>query len=286
MIAAATAGAVLVVTTLGWIRYSASRWKSQLLKFRKDHHGYTTALGNEVDSLLIVCPASGGGLAMRGYDECLNALEQRGLKVEVYVTQSTDDVIHLTTTKHFERYSKMIAVLSGDSSVYEMIQASVDKTNGKWPYAPILVVPGGSSNVLSCEFHGFKTRISEVVQRATAVRQGSVIRVTSPGATPRYSLHVAFDGIQRRMVEEAEKYRSTLYAAFGQVALVTACFKAMISIPFCKKPLPFMLSVFNSDIEGGGINLNFGVNRFDDKMIIIYKSQYASLLHMLRTMTS
>ena len=156
---AATAGAVLVVTTLGWIRYSASRWKSQLLKFRKDHHGYTTALGNEVDSLLIVCPASGDGLAMRGYDECLNALEQRGLKVEVYVTQSTDDVIHLTTTKHFERYSKMIAVLSGDSSVYEMIQASVDKTNGKWPYAPILVVPGGSSNVLSCEFHGFKTTL-------------------------------------------------------------------------------------------------------------------------------
>lgn len=91
MIAAATAGAVLVVTTLGWIRYSASRWKSQLLRFRKDYHGYTTALGNEVDSLLIVCPASGGGLAMRGYDECLNALEQRGLKVEVYVTQSTDD---------------------------------------------------------------------------------------------------------------------------------------------------------------------------------------------------
>eukprot|EP00979_Chaetoceros_neogracilis_P018410 scaffold10583_cov290-Chaetoceros_neogracile.AAC.29 len=60
----------------------------------------------------------------------------------------------------------MVAILFDDASVCMMIQTSMIKTNGKWSYAPTLVLPGGLANVLSSEFHGSKTSIADL-QKAT-----------------------------------------------------------------------------------------------------------------------
>jgi len=81
---------------------------------------------------------------MRIYDKELQAIERRGLKVEVYTTESTEDMINLTIMKDFTQYSKMIAVLGGDSSTYEIIQTSMRKTNRKWPYGAQGAVGGRS----------------------------------------------------------------------------------------------------------------------------------------------
>eukprot|EP00979_Chaetoceros_neogracilis_P015882 scaffold6641_cov270-Chaetoceros_neogracile.AAC.3 len=84
--------------------------------------------------------------------------------------------------------------------LYMIIQTSTRKTNGKWPYAPILVLSGGLPIVLSSEFHGSKTSIAERIQKATLVRKGSVIKCSSPGATTRHTtVHVASDDVNESL---------------------------------------------------------------------------------------
>lgn len=221
---------------------------------------------------------------MRIYHKCVEALEQRGLNIETYVTSSADDLMNLTSTRNLKEYPEMIAVLAGDSAVYELTQSTLRNANGHWPFAPLLILPGGSGNVLSAEFHGLDTPISEIVHKATVVRNGSIIKCTSPGNTTRYSVHVAFDGLQRFMIEMVERHRPTLYAAFGESAITVLILYTMLKIPFMSEHdrTPIVMSVFNSDYEGFGLNYRFGVSTFDDKMIIIYMKEYKGLLPLFK----
>jgi hypothetical protein len=70
-----TAAVSALVIVHGWVRFSAFRWKSRLSKFRSNNHGYTTTDGKNLDTLLVICPTSGGGKAiMWNYNDCLQAL--------------------------------------------------------------------------------------------------------------------------------------------------------------------------------------------------------------------
>ncbi len=286
MTAGVTVATISVAATVGWICWSGMRWRASLESFHRQHHGYRTS-AKKKEVLLIVCPASGGGKAMNIYTECVKALEQKGLHIETYVTSSANDLMNLTSTVKFNEYPGMIAVLAGDSSVYELIQITIKSHQGQWPFAPLLILPGGSGNVLSAEFHGVDTTIDDIVNKATVIRKGSILKCTC-GGTTRFAVHTAFDGIQRLMIERVERYRSTLYAAFGEPAITALILYTFLQIPFMKKHnrTPIVLSAFNSDCEGFGLNYKFGVSTFDDTMIIIYLNEYRGLYSLLKFLSS
>merc|ERR1712232_1027172 len=74
--------------------------------------------------------------------------------IDVYATKSSRDVQTLVEG----RRSKVdvseycgIVVLSGDSSITELVQAPLRANKGQWKYPPLLPLPGGSTNLLSKE---------------------------------------------------------------------------------------------------------------------------------------
>ena len=94
--------------------------------------------------------------------------------------------------------------------------------------------------------------------------------------------------VQRFMIERVERYRPTLYAAFGEHAITALILYTLLQIPFMNKQnrTPIVLSAFNSDFEGFGLNYQFGVTTFDDKMIIIYMNEYKGLYSLFKLLSS
>jgi diacylglycerol kinase family enzyme len=256
-----------------WVPLAKSRWALRLKTFTETHGGVvlSSEKGNKKDIILIVSPASGNGRAMDAYDEVLGELRATGRAVDVIVTKGVDDVCSLTAEHVDLSPYKVIAVLSGDSMLYELTQAALVKNKGKWPYAPILVLPGGSANCISAENFGEQcTSIKEIIRHGiTQSRKASVIRLSSSTSeTVRYSLHNAFDGMQRYILENAvENHRGDVYPAFGIPGILGLALYKIATAPVVEHPA--VLTIANSDIEAKRSNIGCGVTRFDDKMIVL-----------------
>lgn len=139
-------GAIIVFTVIGlvlWFRVwnSKRRWQRRVQTFVQQHGNQPPTDGKKKDVLLIVCPASGGGNAMERYPQCVESFERANRSVQIYVTKSATDLATLYDQIDLKPY-KVIAILAGDSSIYELVQAPLRQNNGKWPYAPILHLPG------------------------------------------------------------------------------------------------------------------------------------------------
>ena len=127
------------------------------------------------------------------------------------------------------------------------------------------------------------SRPADPVEKATLVRYGSIIKCTSTGATARYTVHVAFDVRQRLIINAVERYRSTLYVVVGKFALFGIVITALLGIQMKSKDAylsPSVLIIMKSDAEVEGMILDFGVNRFDSKMIDIYQSHLKGLIKL------
>jgi diacylglycerol kinase family enzyme len=268
--------AAAAVTGAAWTQYSQARWIRRLEHFHQKHHGYCSPSSDDrkkKDVLLIVNPASGGGKAMKMYSTVVEALEAKGLTIEVYVTHGGDDMIDLTKNKDFSQYKKMICVMAGDSSLFELTQDALLKNGGKWPWAPVLILPAGSGNALSSEFHQREKDVSVIIQKANTVKKGCIIKLSSPESPkPRYAMHNGFDGLQRLIIDVMERRRNDIYIAFGELAIMPVF---MATVLFRRdKSDPVQLVVLNSDVEGLGHNLGFGISRFDDKLVLVQKTDY------------
>jgi diacylglycerol kinase family enzyme len=284
MLNAGAAGAALVAAGMAiYVRYKETRWREKIAEFHREHHGYKTTFetsGTKNDVLLIVNPASGAGKAMKMFEQVLRELEAKKQSVEVYVTESANDMITLADQKDLSVYTKMIVVLAGDSSVFEMIQSPLRKNNGKWAYAPILHLPGGSSNILSAEFHHRSTNLSDIIDKSTIVRKGSVLQSTAEDGTTRFSLQVCATGIFQRLIETLERRRHDLYAAFGPLALPLVALYVFATFPL--RPMtPPLFSCQNSDIEAEGMDLGYGVTKFTNTMSVLHVKEYKGLFDVI-----
>jgi len=290
LLSSSTGLALLTTGIAAWINKNQKMWNDRVLQFRLQHHEYITPVSSssfsssttqQKDVLLIVCPTSGSGMAMRNYETALTELEnissnQEGgrRQVEVYVTKSSDDLMSLATKKDLQPY-KMIAILSGDSSVFEFVQPVLllAPNNGRWPYAPILHLPGGTGNAMPGEFYNGNLDIRYIIRNATKIRKGSVVKASN-GEITRYALHNCFGGFQAEMIEFMEARRA-LVSNFGGGGLILAIGLFLFAhLPFSKTLNPTILNVINSDYEGMGLSFDFGVDRFDDKMVVAVGGPY------------
>eukprot|EP00979_Chaetoceros_neogracilis_P017882 scaffold10506_cov462-Chaetoceros_neogracile.AAC.1 len=62
--AIATTAVAVVPATLGWVRFSSSRWISKLKYFRRENHRYATLPSGKNEVLFVVCPLNGDGKTM------------------------------------------------------------------------------------------------------------------------------------------------------------------------------------------------------------------------------
>jgi hypothetical protein len=286
-----TGVALLTTGIVAWMNKNRKMWNDRVLQFRLQHHEYTTTsaassssstITHQKDVLLIVCPTSGGGMAMRNYETVLTELENNSgdfrRQVEVYVTKSGDDLMALAAEKDLQPY-RMIAILSGDSSVFEFVQPVLFLHNGKWPYAPLLHLPGGTGNAMPSEFYNGNLDIQYIIRNATTIRKGAVVKASNEGGCVRYALHNCFGGIHAAMIEWTEDHRALL-SVFGDrgwcFGVILAVLGFLLQLPFSKTLNPIVLNVINSDYEGKGVRLGFGVDRFDDKMVVAVGGPYSS----------
>ena len=248
------------------------KWIDSLRLFVEENNGRQKGFGDPL--LLIVCPASGRGKAMRMFPVCLQLLTEKGFAVEVYVTKDGNDIETLSERKDLSAY-KVIALLAGDSSIFQFIQAPLRKTGGKWPYAPILHLPGGMGNVISGEFHNWADH-TQIIPKISLdkVANGTVIKVSSPGSASIYAIHNCFDGLQRILFERINNERSV--GSFGIMGMLFLFAETLWRVDHGMKP--FYLLVVNSDVEGMGNNLGFGISRTDDMLAVFQVQEYKSFL--------
>lgn len=254
-----------------------NRWQRSLDEFTKRHSSDASENVECHDLLFVVSPASGGGNAMRLYPTCFEELKATGRAVEVYVNKSSEDVIHLSKTKDLSPY-KTIVFLSGDSTLYEFLQAPLQENNGKWPYqSALLLLPGGSSNVIALEDFGPKACVKQIIRQTlslwndseASIQQAPVIKVSSETTqTTLYSLHVCMTGFVANLIDIGERRRQDVYPWLGKAGWTLSI---LASIPFMdnEQDDPTLLNVFNSDTEP---NADFGFenSRFDNNLTIIY----------------
>jgi hypothetical protein len=290
-----------------YFEYNKKRWLASLKNFKEKHHGYTTQsspddLSNTLtsfqgertkyDVLLVVNPAAGLGKGQESFSRSIAAFEKRGRAVEVYVTSGSEDVMTLTQTKNLKLY-KMIAFLSGDSTIMEFIQHALRENGETWPYAPILHLPGGSSNVLQGDAFGPDKEVEEVIEmalKADCVKKANLIKCTAEGSPEaRYGTVNGFSGIQKYLVDNLDSARSTISGPFSKTLLAMMMIWAIFSYPYRKKVAPNIMTVMIADVESGGkVDLNFGVSRWDPRgvFIVLYQSQYQGLRSLLKALGS
>jgi hypothetical protein len=288
-VAALTLTVLAMATTLTLAKVNRSRWDRSVAEFREKYHGYTTSskkglptTTNDKKVLLLVCPVSGNGRAMSEFEPTLVGLEAQGRLVEVYITESTEDLMTFAECKNLEPYAT-IAILSGDSSVFEFVQPVLRQTNGKWPFAPILHLPGGTGNALPSEFYGLEMDVPDIIKHAKKVQKIAVIKACNKEGTVRYALHNCFDGLQVALIDWLDDHRvvsSVLGPVWGLPANVLLF---LMTFPFRRNVNLVVLNIVNSDFDGRGINLGFGVTRFDGKMAVIAGTRpYASKYQVLQ----
>lgn len=249
------------------------------------YHGYKTQNNPnedvEKDVFLIINPVSGGGNARKATPEVIQEFERRNRNVEVYCTSGSQDVMSLTSRMGggIAEFNT-IAILSGDSTIMEFVQGVLSKNKGKWPYAPIMHLPGGTSNVVCSECFGKEVTAKEIFEMETCVKKGSVVQCSSSDNERKYAVHVAFTGFQAFLIDRIEKSKSgILYNTFGRLILLFLLLKAIISYHF-NPSVPNLCSVFISDIENEGlVDMNFGISRFDKdaRLVSIFKKDYEGI---------
>jgi hypothetical protein len=91
---------------------------------------------------------------------------------------------------------------------------------------------------------------------------------------------------QRIIIDAGVKHRSALYAAFGKIALFGIVIITLLGIPlrYNGELSSSLLTVMKSDMEAEGMNLDFGVSRFHNKMIVVYQIKFKGLLNLTRLM--
>lgn len=270
------------VVWFAWVPYSKHRWNKAVQEFCVKHaadEGEDTSAPKDI--LFVVCPVSGGGNALKLYETCVKEFKKTGRKLEIFITKSKDDIRLLSTKKDLSPY-KVIAVLGGDSSITEMVQEPMLQHGHKWPYAPILHLPGGTDNVICVENFGAKTSVTDIVRKGLEkVKHASVIQLSAPGATTRYATHICFTGVQLDVIDELEQHRGDLYPAFGNLTVIALAIKSAFT---SSKDIDFALfTAVNSDVAGLGADLGFGVNRFDDQMIVVDSDKHPSATGFLKT---
>lgn len=278
---------VVITMAIAWVVYSKRQWKRRLDRFVQQHAQDkiysppgSTCSSSDPDILFIVCPASGGGKPMALYLECMDAFAKSKHSVRTYITKGPDDLSTLSERLDLTPFTA-IAICAGDSSIYEFVQATLRKYNGKWPYAPILHLPGGLGNVVATECFGRSSRASDIILNGmNKTKMASVIQITSPGATTRFALHNTFDGAQRYMIEAIERGRASVLAACGETITVLLVFGAVLTMS--RRTKPAMLTIVNSDTEGFGPVLGFGVSRFDNQMIVMRIDENPGPLELLK----
>lgn len=95
--------------------------------------------------------------------------------MEVYVTQSAEDIMTSTRTKDLSFYNT-IAILAGDSAITEFVQYDLLwSQNGARPYAHILHLPGGTSNAVAMDAFGQQDSCRDIIQNANTVGLGHLV---------------------------------------------------------------------------------------------------------------
>lgn len=163
-------------------------------------------------------------------------------------------------------------MLAGDSTHSEIFNHILRRSKeGVWPYAPVLLLPGGTANVITVELFG-NASCTEIIQNSLQKsRKGSLIKVTSSSVPEevRYAIHTAFDGLQRHMIDTMEVSRPTIYPAFGEVGIMAI---VLGSVMFARRgSMPAILSSFKSESID---NRGFGTTRFDEKIAVVYVKDY------------
>jgi diacylglycerol kinase family enzyme len=270
---------ILPVVTSWWIERSKKKWKLSLVTFAKEHHRTLQVVSSSEEHILfIVNPAAGCGKAMKEYSACLDAFLLRKATVEVYVTKGAEDLRTLTTTKDLSKYT-CIAFLSGDSTMSESIQETFRK-HGKWPYAPILHLPGGSSNVIANELFPIGASCVDIIAQYSTSKKGCVLKATGCGKSI-FALQIFGAGINYELISKLDSHRHGLYAVFGKLALMPIVVYTLFrSAKTCKNPA--LLSVMNSEHEAEGMNFQLGLNRLDSNMNVVCVSEFASGLQAFK----
>jgi hypothetical protein len=136
---------------------------------------------------------------MRLFPPCLNAFLRRLVSVEVYVTKGPEDVQCLPESKDLSEYT-CLAILSEDSTIVEMVQAAL-LNHGKWPHAPILHLPGGSSNVIANELFPVGASTDEIIIAGySAVKMGAVLKASGSNGASIFALQIFAADLCRSMI--------------------------------------------------------------------------------------
>ena len=270
--------ALAVLAVLSWIKISMAWNRISLGRFvsaKNEHNLLVTSLPIQKDILFVVNPVGGNGKGRKLFGTCLEALKATGRPVDVHITTGSEDVQTLAKRKDIRKY-KSIVILSGDSTLYEFIQAIMAENKGTWPYCPILLLPGGSSNAIVGETFTASMPVTEIIQKGLSkIKKGPVLELSSSSVAltpPRYSIHTSFDGLQRHILESVDRRRHDLYTAFGLPALIGVFFFSFLTFP--KAADPCELHFILSEIEGNGVNLGLGISRFDSspQMIVTHRN--------------
>jgi diacylglycerol kinase family enzyme len=259
-----------------WIERGKNKWQLSLESFTKEQTGLLHEIAGSKDRvLLVVNPAAGCGKAMEVFPSCLKAFLLRKATVEVRVTKGAEDVRSLADTNDLSSYTD-IAFLSGDSTITEAIQKTFKK-HGKWPYAPILHLPGGSSNVISNELFPVGTSPADIIALYSMVKKGSVLKATDRKEDENsiFALQVFLGGLGCGLIKVLESNRHGIHAVTGMLGMLPIILYNVFQMSTQYKD-PAVLSLFNSQHEANGINFQFGNNRLDENMAVIRVDKFDS----------
>lgn len=280
---------VLYGMLMAFMSHRARAWAAELRVFSDLHHNRDYKVPDSETAtgtlLLVVCPASGGGKAMGLYDEIIRVVHHtRRYNLRVYVTQGVGDVDTIAGRLPLHEYDGLLLAM-GDSSVYEMVQASLrNSPTGCWPHPPLLHLGGGSSNVISGEVHGWAPT-SEVLRSfdLSNVRAGSVLRMRTPGNDDVFCIHGAFSGVGFAVIDTLEGLRHTSYAAFGSSAVIPHLLATMFRYGSEHGDEPYFSTlIFNTDVEADKVDMQFGASYWDTNIVRI-DIQYTGFISYLRT---
>ena len=322
----------LTTWLLSWyLKKGSEQWKVRIQEFVTQHDGnIIDESGGDTDDdddpnqrkvLFIVVPSSGAGKAMNIYEECLEELKNRskkdGFTIETYVTKSVEDVKTLLerrrranseTKDDDDDITKYygILLLSGDSSITELIQEPLRVNDDKWIYPPLLHLPGGSTNLLTKELHSGKSYI-DVLREFTKdkVKNGGLIKLSSPPdskkvkddddkkneegilkppptSEPIYATHIAFHGMGRHMLNKMDQHRHSSYAVFGGFALLGIMLSTLYNPPNRTEIPYFALMIASTANFMGGNDSGFGMDLFDEELLMVHQIEYKGMWHYLQ----
>jgi diacylglycerol kinase family enzyme len=274
---AIASGIILVQFGLPWwIERGKKNWQLSLETFTKEQTGLLHEVVDSDDRvLLVVNPAAGCGKAMKVFPSCLKAFHQRKATVKVYVTKGAEDVRSLADTNDLSSYT-VIAFLSGDSTIAEAIQKTFKKY-GKWPYAPILHLPGGSSNVISNELFPVGASPADIIAQFSVVKKGSVLKATDrkDDENSIFALQVFLGGLSCGLIKVLDSNRHGIYAVTGMLGMLPILLYNVFRMSTQYKD-PAVLNLFNSQHEADGNNFQFGNTRLDENMAVIRVDKFDS----------